>query len=233
MSAVRFRRWLPETQLSGETKDTVQAAIGLIATMSALLLGLLVSSAKDSFDTVRSEVIQLAAKVSFFDRVLEMYGTETNPLRSGVRSSLEDGIAQMWSSGADAKPFNLHGGNVIYIALQGLSPGNDTQRALKDQAASTAVEIAQLRILLHAQSLSSISRPLLVVVVVWFAIIFFGFSLFAPPNQTAYIAMLVSAISVAGAIFLMLEMDQPFTGVIHIAKEPMVNALNALIPVSQ
>ncbi len=200
--------------------------------MSALLLGLLVSSAKDSFDTVRAEVIQLSAKVSFLDRVLEMYGTETNPLRSGLRSGLDDAITQMWSSRADAKPFNLQGGNVLYIALQGLSPGNDTQRALKDQAASTMVEIAQLRILLHAQSLSSISGPLLVVVVGWFAIIFFGFSLFAPLNHTASIAMLVSAISVAGAIFLMLEMDQPFTGLIHITKEPMVNVLNALMPVS-
>jgi hypothetical protein len=93
---------------------------------------------------------------------------------------------------------------------------------------SLAVELAQLRTLLHAQSLASISLPLLIVVVCWLVIIFFCFSLIAPPNATATLAAMVSAVAVAGALFLILEMDRPFSGLVQVSNEPLVNALSQL-----
>ena len=71
---ITIRGLLPEAHLSSETKDAVKVAMGLVATMSALVLGLLVSSAKSSYDIQRTEVIQMAAKVAFLDRVLIAYG---------------------------------------------------------------------------------------------------------------------------------------------------------------
>jgi hypothetical protein len=223
-----FSRRLPDHHLSSETKDAVKVAMGLIATMSALLLGLLVSSAKGSYDTVRSEVIQLSAKISFFDRVLSVYGPEAAPLRTELREVSQNIMAQMWSADGSATGPDIQKGNVLYAAIQGLSPRTDVQRAMKDQAAEVAVEIAQIRTLLQAQSMASVSLPLLVVVVCWLMIIFFNFSLFAPPNATATAALLIAAISVAGALFLILEMDQPFSGLIRISSEPMVNALGQM-----
>ena len=111
----------------------------------------------------------------------------------------------------------------------GPSPRDDTQRALKTQAASLAVDLAQLRTLLLAQSVSSISKPLLIMVVSWLVVIFLSFSLLAPPNATANLALMVAALSVAGAIFLILELDHPFGGLIRISSEPMQNALKQLI----
>ena len=225
---MRIRRLLPAHHRDADTKDTVKLAMGLVATMSALLLGLLVASAKGSYDTVRSEIIQMAAKVSFLDRVLGLYGPDAAPLRAQFRAATEEGVRQMWSQGAGSLVPGTHTGDALYAAIQGLSPRDDAQRNLKAQAASLAVDLAQLRTLLRAQSLASISRPLLVVVVLWLVIIFLSFSVFAPPNATATLALMVSALAVAGAIFLILEMDHPFSGLIQISNEPLLNALNPL-----
>ena len=217
---------LPEDHLNADTRDVVKLAVGLIATMSALLLGLLVSSAKSSYDTARGEVIQLAAKVTFLDRVLSIYGPEAAPLRAKFPAALEHAIQELWPQHDGATAPDTQTGDALYAAIQGLSPRDDTQRTVKNQAASLCVEIAELRTLLHAQSLPSISILLLAVVVFWLVIIFFSFSLLARPNSTATLALIVSALSVAGAIFLILEMDRPFTGVIQISSEPLAKALS-------
>lgn len=220
-----IRRRLPESHLSSETQTAVKTAVGLIATMSALVLGLLVSSAKDSYDTARGEVLQMAAKISFFDRVLSLYGPEAAPLRSRFHAAADEITRRMWVEEGGYTVSEEQNGDAIYAAIQGLSPQNDTQRTLKEHAADLAVELASLRTLLRVQSLSSFSWPLLVGVVFWLVIIFVSFGLLAPPNATAMVASVISAISVAAAFFLILEMDRPFSGIIRISKEPIVHAL--------
>jgi hypothetical protein len=225
---MRIRRFLPEHHLSADTKDTVKLAMGLVATMSALLLGLLVSSAKSSYDATRGEIIQMAAKVAFLDRVLAAYGPDAATARDRYRATVQEMVGQLWpekGSTARLAP-DVPLGNAVYAAIQSLSPENDTQRAAKSQAASLAIELGQLRTLLCAQMVPSISKSLLVVVVAWLVVIFLGFSLVAPPNATAALSLLVAALSVSGAIFLILELDHPFGGLIQISSTPLVNALN-------
>src|SRR5438876_3290037 len=148
-----LRRVLPESHLSADSRDVVKLAMGLVATMAALVLGLLVSSAKGSYDTERSEVIQMAAKVTFLGRVLAAYGPEAAGVRAQLRETMEEGIGQMWPAEmrrpAHVAP-NVQAGNIAYGAIQGLSPHNDTQAALKAQAAALAVDVAQVRTLLAA-----------------------------------------------------------------------------------
>jgi hypothetical protein len=225
----RTRRMLPEHHLDSETRDAVKLAMGMIATMSALLLGLLVSSAKNSYDTLQGEVIQMAAKVTFFDRVLRLYGPEADPLRAEFRAAVEKVFRQMWATDPPAAR-DVRIGDALYVALQDLTPRDEAQRALKTQASGLAAELAELRTLVHAQSIASISRPLLVVVALWLVIIFYSFSLLAPLNMTSRAAYIVSALSVAGAIFLILEMDRPFSGLIQIPSQAMLNAVNQLAP---
>jgi hypothetical protein len=205
--------------------------MGLVATMTALVLGLLVSSAKGAYDTERSEVIQMAAKVTFLGRVLAAYGPEAAGVRVQLRETMEEGIRQMWP-GEMRRPArlapNTQAANAAYGAIQALSPHNDMQAALKAQAASLAVDVAQIRSLLVAQSVPSISKPMLIILVLWLVIIFLGFSVLAPPNATTILALTVSALAVSGAIFLILELDEPFGGLIGISSEPMVNALSQL-----
>ncbi len=225
-----IRRFLPEHHLTADSRDVVKLAMGLVATMAALLLGLLVSSAKGSYDTERSEVGQMAAKVALLDRTLTLYGPEAAPVRAQFRAALEGAVRRLWP--VEKAPPQLEPetqlGDAVFLTLQSLSPQNDTQRSLKTQATSLALELAQLRTLLLAQSVSSISEPLLVVVVAWLVVIFLSFSLLAPPNATATLALMVSALSVSGAIFLILELDQPFGGLIRISSEPMLKVLSQL-----
>jgi len=226
-----LRRMLPQEHLSSDSRDVIKLAIGLVATMSALVLGLLVSSAKGSYDTERSEVIQMAAKVAFLDRLLAIYGPEAAEARVRFHDAVKQSVQQIWPEEtrqpAQLAP-NSQAGNIVYGVVQALSPHDDAQRKLKEQAISVGIDIGQLRSLLAAQSVPSISTPMLIVLVLWLAIIFMGFSTLAPPNVTAIFALVVSAVAVSGAIFLILELDQPFGGVIRISSEPMVNALSQI-----
>jgi Protein of unknown function (DUF4239) len=227
----RMRRYLPENHLSADSRDSVKLAMGLVATMTALVLGLLVSSAKDGYDTKRSVVIQMAAKVAFLDRVLALYGPETAEARGDLRAAVTDAVRRIWPTGqggpARLDP-NQQAGDALYIGIQRLSPRDDTQRALKAQVATLMVDLGQLRSLLVAQSIPSISKPMLIILVSWLVVIFFGFSLVAPPNATTTLALVASAFSVACAIFLILELDHPFGGLIHIPSEPLINVLSHL-----
>jgi hypothetical protein len=223
------RKHLPEGHLSGDSKDAVKLAMGLVATMTALLLGLLVSSAKGTYDTQRTEVIQMAAKVAFLDRVLTAYGPEAAEARARFRQAVEEAVRRMWPQEARERAQftpNAQAGDVVYAAIQSLSPHDDTQRSLKAQAASLAVDLAQLRMMLLAQMVPSIPKPLLIAVGCWLMIIFLGFSLLAPPNATTTLALVSAALSVAVAVFLVVELDHPLSGTIRLSSEPMLNALN-------
>jgi hypothetical protein len=224
-------RRLPEHHLSSDSKDAVKLAMGLVATMTALLLGLLVSSAKGSYDTERSEMLQMAAQTRLLDRVLVLYGPETAEARERFRKLMTEYARRMWPEHQGVKAsleLDEEGGNAFYLALERLEPRDDTQRYLKAQAMRLVVELGQLRTLLLVQSISAISRPLLIAVACWLVIIFFGFSVLAPPNATTGLALIASAFSVAGAVFLILELDQPLGGLIRIPSAPMVNALSHL-----
>jgi hypothetical protein len=226
-----LRSHLPDHHLAADSRDGVKLALGLVATMTALLLGLLVSSAKGTYDTVRSEVIQMAAKAAFLDRALVLYGHEADDARAQFRLVLAGAIQQMWPATAETPVQltpNAAAGDALYVAIQRLTPRDDIQHSLKTQATALVVDIGQLRTLLQAQSLPSISHPLLLAVVCWLLLIFLGFSLVAPPNATTTLALIASAFSVAGAIFLILELDHPLSGLISVPSDAMVQVFSHL-----
>jgi Protein of unknown function (DUF4239) len=228
---IALRRILPERQLTTESQDAVKLAMGLVGTMAALILGLLVSSAKDTYDTKRSEVIQMAAKIAFLNRVLAAYGAEAAETRALFRETVEHAVRRMWpehaAPGVPEAP-DIQSGNRLYADIQRLSPHGDAQVALKTQATAAAVQLGELQSLLVAQSGASVSRPLLIILVFWLVVILLSFSLFAPPNATVISALIVSALALSAAIFLIMELAQPFGGLIQISSEPMLNALNQL-----
>jgi len=207
--------------------------MGLIGTMAALVLGLLVASAKGSYDTQRTELIQMSSKVVVLDRVLAHYGPETKDTRDLLRRFVAGMLDQFWPQSdphrAKTEPAGAGGvGETFYDKVQALAPQNDPQRSLQAQALGIAMDIWQTRWLMFEQADSSISVPLLVVVVFWLTIIFMSFGLFAQPNGVAIGLLFISAISVSAAIFLILELDQPFGGLVQISSAPLRNALASL-----
>ena len=226
MLGMWLRSALPEHQLDAETKDLVKLGVGLIGTMAALLLGLLVASAKSSYDTRSNEVTQMAADVILLDRILAHYGPGTSDLRGILKIGIARLIDQYWvKNGPQTELPSQAVGNVLYDKIQELVPHSDAQHAIQSQAESTLVSFGQTRLLLFAQSGSSISTPFLVVVVFWLTTLFVSFGLFAPRNATATVTLFLAAISVAGALFLILELDHPFSGLTQISSAPLRNAL--------
>jgi hypothetical protein len=227
----RLRRLVPAEHLSADSKDAVKLALGLVATMTAILLGLLVSSAKSSFDTARSEVMQMAAKIALLDRVLMLYGPQTADARHALRDSVAEGVRRTWPADgrrpARLEP-NEEMGDAVYVAISRLAPQDDAQRALKTEATTLMVQLAELRTLVRAQAVSSVSKPLLIALVIWLVVIFLGFSLLAPANATNILALLAGAFSVACAVFIILDLDHPFAGVVRIPSEPMIRTLEHL-----
>jgi len=225
-----LRAVLPEHHLSTDTKDVVKVAMGMVGTMAALVLGLLVASAKGSYDTQSGEVTQMSANMVLLDRALAHYGAETQEIRTLLKRASERAADQLWSAGgndAAAQPTSA-GGEVIYDKMQALTPQTDGQRTTLSQAISFAVGVAQTRWLLFEQRTSSLSVPLLIVVVFWLTIMFVSFGVFAPQNGTVLLTLFVCALSVSGAIFLVLELNQPFSGLIRISDAPMRRAIAQL-----
>src|SRR5213595_2245499 len=194
---VRVRAALPEDHLSTETKDAVKVGMGLVATMAALVLGLLVASTKGAYDTQKSEVTQMAAKIVFLDRVLANYGSESAESRDLLRRSVGSAISHMWPDKKSSQTAQLDpsgsSGEAFFNAVQNLSPQNDMQRSLKSQAVQIATDLGQMRWLLFEQTETSISLPMLIILIAWLAIIFMSVGLFAPPNGTVIVALMLSA----------------------------------------
>jgi hypothetical protein len=226
-----LRTLLPAHHLGAESRDHVKLGMGLIVTMSALLLGMLVASAKSAYEDQKSELTQLTAKLVFLDRVLAHYGPDAQVAREGLRTATARAMEQIWPKDrTDARQLSpiAAGADVLYNQIQELSPKDESQRVLKAQASAIAIELGQTRWLMFEQRGSSVSTALLIIVVFWLTVIFISFGLYAPVNATVTATLMICAISVSCAIFLILEMDRPFEGMLQISKAPLQDALSHL-----
>jgi hypothetical protein len=227
-----LRALIPDPHLSGDSKDVVKMGTGLIATLTALVLGLLVASAKSSFDSQRTGLQQMAANFVVLDRGLAKYGPEAGPARDTLRRVVQR-LLELQSNGTSsasslgAGSLSLEAGS-LYDQIRGLVPKNENQRWLQSQALQLAVDFTRTRWLLNEQQGSAIPTPFLVVVVFWLTTLFLSFGLFSPPNRVVIVTLLVCAVSVGGAIFLIVDLDQPSAGLIRISTAPIENALSQL-----
>lgn len=226
---VLFRGVLPPHHLSADSKETVSLGMGLVATMSALVLGLLVSSAKSFYDAQSSEVTAMAAQVVLLDRALAHYGPEAKEARDRLRGTVIATVDSIWPQerrrASEAGPPTPVADDV-FDRIQALSPTDDKQRSLQTQAVSMTIGLGQTRWLMFAQGgAASVSKPMLTVLVFWLTVLFFSFGIFAPRNATVITALFVAGLSVSGAIFLILEMYKPYGGLIEVSSAPLRTAL--------
>jgi len=233
LAGMLIRRALPEHHVTKETEDVVKLGMAIIATLSALVIGLLIASAKSGFDTKDNEIRQFAADLILLDRQLVHYGPETKDARDLLRRYIIFAINSTWLREASQQARDTRGWMLledVQVRLRTLVPHDDAQRALQARALQIGGDLARTRWLLDVERGGSISTPFLVVVVFWLTVIFTSFGLFAPRNATAVAALALCSLSIAGSMYLILEMDRPFNGLIHISSAPMREALAQVQP---
>ena len=220
-------RWLPERHQDAETRDAVKLVMGLIATVSALVLGLLIASAHNSYNTQENEVQQLGAHIAQLNQVLVSYGPEADGVRAQLRRFGETELARIWRTAPTSTlpPATLGHGEEIYQKLAALTPKDEVQRLAQTRALQLAAIMDGTRRLLYEQARGSLSWPFFVVLVFWLVTLFIGFSLYARRNATVVAAFAVGALTVAGAIFLILDLHRPYSGLMQISSAPVRNAL--------
>jgi len=207
---------LPEDQLRADSKDVVRLGMGLVASTAALVLGLLVASAKTFYDTQNTEVTQFAANVVLLDRVLAHYGAESAEARAALPNAVTHMIEVIEPSSDSIEK------------IQALSPKDDNQRSLRQQASNVAVQLGQIRWLMYEQNKVPFPMLLLVMLVFWLTALFISFGLYAPRNPSVLTSLFISALAVSGSIYLILDMYHPSAGLIRVSDAPLRSALSLL-----
>jgi hypothetical protein len=235
LAGILLRVKLPEHHRDDNSSDVLKLVMGLIATMAALVLGLLISSAKSSYDTQEAEVQQTGIHLLQLDRILARFGQDATDARGQLRRIVLCNLEHTWPKDAvgfrsvTCDPLQAHrDGEDLFERIAGLSPRTDAQRLDQGRALQVLVSLWETQRLLEEQSRGSLSWPFLMVLVFWLTVLFVGFGLFARFNATVTVALLVGALSVAGAVFLILEMNRPYSGVMHISSAPIRNALTQM-----
>jgi hypothetical protein len=228
-----LQRLLPEHHLSKETQDIVKVSAGTIATLTALVLGLLVSSAKTSYDTMSSGIVQSSAKIILLDRALARYGPETKSAREQLKRTVAASIEMVWPTQKNGRPAlaaleGSTGMELVQDKLRELTPANDAQRQFLAQAQQLSGDVGQTRWLLIEQEQNPLPLPLLLILVIWLILLFVSFGLYAPRNATALAVLFIGACAISAAIFLVLELNRPLESFVKVSNAPLINALRHL-----
>lgn len=227
LTGLAIRGRLPESHRDKPTEDSVRIAMGTLATLTALVIGLLVASARSSFDARATEITQMAGDIILLDRNLVHYGDEAIEARHFLHRYARHVARLTWPD--EFGHSDEHDGWVLLEGVQArlrdLTPADEGHRWLRNRALEVSGLISRMRWLMDVQRADSVPLPFLGVLVLWLTVLFTSFGIFAPRNGTVVVAMLVASISIAASIFLILEMDKPFTGIVRIPSAPIREAL--------
>ena len=226
-------RRLPSHHLSSETRNVISACMGVVATMSALMLGLLISTSSSALSTRNREMTRVSSDIIQLDRLLRRYGPEASIARAALQRYVAMALDNMSLAEAGRKPQldNPTGAQMVerlQDMILGLKPHDDRQRWLSGQALQLATDVGETRFLLVQQPANSIPVPLLVMIVFWLTILFASFALFAPKNLTATLALFFCVVTVSSGIAIVLEMDTPFAGIVRLSSTPLQRALEVI-----
>ena len=222
---------LPEEHFVPASEAVIKLVTGFVMTMTGIILGMLVSSAKASYDGQKLLVAQMSSDVILLDRALAVYGSETDIIRIQIRDALEAAADRVWPSTASTQ-VKLHPEDTIYrveAQLNALEPKTSNQAYAKTHSMALLNDLQQSNWLLFVQSdTNKLSMPLLVILISWIVAIFISFGLYAPPNPTVIATILIGALAVSAAILIIIEMYSPFGGMMKISSDPIRQAIAQL-----
>jgi hypothetical protein len=230
LTGLYLNRILPERYLTKETQDVIKLGIGMLSVLASLVLGLLIATAKTSYDSTDRAIRSYAAELALLNEALRDYGGDASVAHDLLRSYTVRLLQDGWPKGG-GRPAILEDEETRLLlehvreAIRALKPIDDGQRSLQAQAIDVNFNLLRQRWLLIEQQGPSVQRVVLVILVSWVMVIFASFGMNAPRNSTVLLAFLICSLAIGGAIFLILEMDRPLDGVMQISSWPMENAL--------
>jgi hypothetical protein len=228
-----LRTALPEHHVDDKSRNAINTGVGLIAAMSALVLGLITASAKSSYDSVDTAVRATAVDILTLDRVLARFGPEAGGVRGDLKQILERRVDAIWPR-VPAAPVRLDPQGSLTAAesfierIRDLKPHTRSQETLQPRALELAESLLKERWMVVAEGSRTIPLPFLLILLLWLTLTFASFGLSAPNNVTVIAVLFVCALSIASALFLVLEMDTPFEGWLKVSAQPMRYALSHL-----
>ena len=233
MLSMAVARLVPEHHLSPETKNVVSVSMAVVGTLSALVVGLLISTASASFTAKAQEVTQISADVIGLDRVLRRYGPEAEDLRLQLRRYTAAKLHDLFPEGADDQPDLENSATVAILEdlqtkILALKPADDARRFLQTQALQLTGAVLAARWQLGQEDVNKTPLPLMVLVLFWFAIIFASFGLFAPRNAISIVAIFLCSVGIGTAIRMTTELQTPFHGMIRVSSAPLAHALELI-----
>jgi hypothetical protein len=233
MAGLLYDKLLPEHHVSDETRALINRVTGLVATMSALVLGLLIASANTFYNSQKSDLEVLSGRVIALDSMLREYGPDAQPIRELLKATATRAYQHTWNSPRAAERLATiaemrAGWGAIGRQIDVVRPTIDAQKSLQSKAADLIASIQDLRLGTRLQIDNSVTWPFLSILVSWTALLFFGFGLLARLNTAAVFTLAIGALSVASAIFLILELDAPYSGMLRLPPTPILQAIDAL-----
>jgi hypothetical protein len=223
---------LPDQHMSAESRDVIRIVMAMLATLSAVVLGLLTGSAISSLAEKEGELRSAGVQFIMLDRTLAEYGPETTQTRALLKQLLAERVGQIWPEEDGAVSLTALGSgagiNLVQRDLFALSPRTEQQRWLRSNALQSTNTIAESRWTTIEQIGSRFPWAFFIIVVAWQAVIFASFGLYAPRNASVMAALLVAALTLAFPIFMMLEMDQPYGGLVKIPSTSLRVALDQM-----
>jgi hypothetical protein len=217
-----LRRTLPADLLEGGSKEAIRLGAGFLSTLAALVIGLMIASAKNTYDNQNSNIRQLGTNAVLVDQMLTKYGTEAKAARTLLRQIIPSATARIWQENISGKG----GGSAFaisetaerfYNAVEDLKPANAEQTSLKSRIIQLTTDMGRTRLLVFTQADDAIPVPFFVVLVFWLVVIFASFSLFAEPGPIVVASTLLFALSVSSALFLIVDLSHPFQGLMQIS----------------
>jgi hypothetical protein len=232
IAGLYLHRVVPASHLTRETQEVVRLGIGMISVLSSLVLGLLIATAKGSYDTTDHAVRTYAAELALLNETLRDYGGDAGVPRDLLRQYTERLLSDIWPARGEATNLNDEKAGKLMEhvreQIRALRPVDDGQRWLRDQALNINVELLRERWLLIGEQGPNVSPVMLAILVSWITVIFISFGLNAPRNSTVAIAFLICALTIGGSIFLILEMDKPLDGILQISSQPLHEVLGQM-----
>ncbi len=224
---------LPDQHLIADARDLIRIVMAMLATLAAVVLGLLTNSAISSFAEKEGELRAAAVQFILLDRTLAAYGPESQDARKVLKQVLTHRINLIWpeKGGGDVSLDVLGAGpgsELVQREIFNMSPQTERQRWLHSNALEISNTLARSRWTTLEQIGTRFPWPFLIIVVFWLAIIFASFGLFAPRNASVIAALFVAALGLAGGVFMILEMEQPYEGVVKISSTSLQIALDQL-----